>query len=87
LSLPIAWFLAVATMIDVVIGLFCHLSESGFSEFENFLNSVVVYPAYYVIARYEAIFMLYRVTLQIGDCFVPRNDVWALIVVRLIKFC
>ena len=27
-----------------------------------------------VIARYEAISMLYRATLLIGDCFVPRND-------------
>jgi hypothetical protein len=27
-----------------------------------------------VIARYEAISKLYRAALQIGDCFVPRND-------------
>jgi len=29
-----------------------------------------------VIARCEAISKLYRVALQIGDCFVPRNDAW-----------
>jgi len=31
----------------------------------------------HLIARHEAISILYKAALPIGDCFVPRNDAWS----------